>query len=327
MWKPITGVICLICLLASACSSPAPETDTNQVTLALNWLPEAEHGGYYAALLNGYFQEEGLEVDILPGGPDSPVIQRVGAKRVTFGVANGDRIALGQHQGAQVIGLLAPLQNSPRCIMVHEESGIDSFESLRNVTLAMSDAPAFSYYLKSKVDLEGVRVVRYTGSIAQFLRDKQYAQQAYSFSEPVIARREGARPRILMLSELGFNPYSSVLIAHADLVASQPELVERFVRAASRGWASYLRDSTQVHAHLQRINPEMSVEVLDAGYAALRGLCLEDSGEFRGTMQLERWATLVKQLEELELLDPGKIEPQDLFTSRFVPTAEEKQSQ
>lgn len=320
--RSIRWVFCL--LLASCaifnggCQKPQGAGGQERITLALNWLPEAEHGGYYAALLEGYFEEEGLSVEILPGGPDSPVIQRVGARRVTFGVANGDRVALGRAQGAAIRGVLAPLQNSPRCIMVHEESGIDSFESLQNVTLAMSDAPAFAAYLKSQVPLQGVRVVRYTGSIAHFLRDKNYAQQGYVFSEPVIARQQGARPRALMLSDLGFNPYSSLLVVHDDLIEKQPELVEKFVRAARRGWESYLQDSTRVHAHLQQINPEMSVEVLDAGFQDLRLLCLEESGEFLGKMESARWEKLVQQLETLELLQPGQVAPTDLFTVQFL---------
>ena len=65
------------------------------VTLQLNWFPEAEHGGYYAALAEGYYQEAGLNVKILPGGPDTPVLQQVARRAVTFGVANADNILLG----------------------------------------------------------------------------------------------------------------------------------------------------------------------------------------------------------------------------------------
>ena len=311
----------LMLLLLTGCTggNSSPDQSGNQkVTLALNWLPEAEHGGFYAALLNGEYAAAGLDVEILPGGPDTPVIQRVGTRRVTFGIANGDRIALGQHQGAKVIGLMAPMQNSPRCIMVHEASGIENFQQLKNVTLAMSDAPAFSYYLKANLPLEGVRVVRSTGSVAQYLRDPKYAQQAYVFSEPIVARREGVPTRCLMVSDLGFNPYSSVLITHTGLLEDNPELVQKFVTASIAGWRSYLENPDAVHAHLQTLNPEMTRDVLDAGYTELKKLCLGNANQFTGQMTLERWQTLTQQLEQLELLEIGKVTPDALFTTRFL---------
>ena len=63
-----------------------------RVRLALNWFPEAEHGGFYAALVHGYYQKQGLQVEILGGGPDAPVIQRVATGAVEFGVTNADDV-------------------------------------------------------------------------------------------------------------------------------------------------------------------------------------------------------------------------------------------
>jgi NitT/TauT family transport system substrate-binding protein len=57
---------------------------------------------------------------------------------------------------------MAPLQHSPRCILVHEESGIRSLDELRDLTLAMSPSSTFSLYLQKKVPLEGVRIVPYS---------------------------------------------------------------------------------------------------------------------------------------------------------------------
>ena len=329
MNRLLMGIFFVICFsFLTSCSENSPRNSSKtileskglqQVTLALNWLPEAEHGGFYAALLNRDYEKEGLAVTIVPGGPDSPVIQRVGTKRVTFGISNADRIALGRAQDAAIIALMAPLQHSPRCIIVHQESGIDSLDQLQNMTLAMSDAPAFSHFLRHQLKLKNVQIVRYTGSIAHFLRDKNFAQQGYVFSEPVVARREGAKPKALMVSKLGFDPYSSVLITHEDLVETEPELVQKFVRASVKGWTDYLlKDSDRVHAHIHSINPEMPVEVLDQGLDALKKLCLNDQGKFTGEMIPQRWLQLVEQLEQINLLEPEVIKPQELFTLEFL---------
>ena len=89
----------IVALLLLGCSSgktpdekPARPDGLTQVRLALNWFPEAEHGGFYAALVHGYYQKRGLQVEILGGGPDAPVIQRVATRAVEFGITNADDV-------------------------------------------------------------------------------------------------------------------------------------------------------------------------------------------------------------------------------------------
>lgn len=64
------------------------------VEIALNWYPEAEHGGFYAALLNGEYEKEGLKVTIRPGGPQAPALQQVATGQVQFCVDNADKLLL-----------------------------------------------------------------------------------------------------------------------------------------------------------------------------------------------------------------------------------------
>ena len=122
-----------------------------------------------------------------------------------------------------------------------------------------------------------------------------------------------------MVSELGFDPYSSVLIAHEDLISKQPGLVRKFTQASIQGWKDYLlKDSTKVHAHIQAINPEMPLEVLDQGLESLKKLCLNEQGQFTGEMSDNRWQELVEQLELIKLLEPNAIQSQELYTREFL---------
>src|SRR5580704_11949849 len=119
-------------------SSSGTSRDAIHVELALNWFPEAEHGGYFAALVHGYYRDAGLDVKVLPGTASSAVLQRVARNQVAFGVENADRILLGRAQQADVIALLAPIQKSPRGIMVHADSGFAKIADIANVTLAVN---------------------------------------------------------------------------------------------------------------------------------------------------------------------------------------------
>ena len=275
-----------------------------KVSLQLNWFPEAEHGGYYAAQLHGYFEQEGLEVEILPGGPNASVIQKTAGQQVTFAVANADQVLLGREQQAEVVALMAPLQFSPRCIMVHADSGIDDFSGLKGMTVAMGSGKAYARFMEKQGLLEDVKVVAYSGSVARFLQRKDFAQQGYVFSEPFVAQQQGARTRNLMVSDLGFNPYTSILVTSNQQLETNRELVHRMVRASIRGWKKYLEDPLQVNEHIHSVNEEMSLEILAFGVEQLKPLCLPGDmpAEDIGKMTKERWETLAGQLRSLDLL-------------------------
>ena len=323
--KHLLSILFLLVSLVGCGSSPEPSSSSSEltkVTLALNWFPEAEHGGYYAALVNGYFKEEGLDVEIQPGGPGVPIIQNVATKRVMFGIANADQVLVGRNEQADVVALLAPLQMSPRCIMVHKKSGIRRLEDLKDMTLAAGSGKAYLEYLKTQVTLENVKLVPYAGSSALFLKDENFAQQGYVFSEPFVARQKGADPHVLMVSEIGFNPYTSLLVTHGETISDQEELVAKVVRASRRGWQDYLADPKTVNAYIHKVNPEMDMESLRFGVEAIQPLCLPEnmSPTELGAMSLERWQALSNQLKEIDWLD-AELDPATAFESRFIEAA------
>lgn len=321
-------LLLLLALLLAGCGSEEPRSglggevpdrpigrDLRKVTLLLNWYPEHQHGGYYTALINGYYADEGLDVEILPGGPQVPVLQRVGSGQVDFGVTNADQLIYGRAAGARLVSTLAPLQDSPRCLLFHAEAGIRDFDDIRNMTLAMNDNDAFAAHLRARYPLDGVTIVRYTGNLAQFLSDRNFGQQAYSISEPVIARARGARTSVLMLHEAGYNPYTSTLFTLERRLEEDGGLVRRMTRASARGWRVYMNDPAKTNAYLREINPEMDREVLREGWELMKPLVLPegmDPGEL-GRMTLERWSELLDSMEETGQVEVGRVRAADCF--------------
>jgi NitT/TauT family transport system substrate-binding protein len=306
---------------SSTDDSSAGQPTLTPVSLQLNWYPEAEHGGYYAALVHGYYREAGLDVTIVPGGTNAPVLQLVGRRTVTFGVINADNVLFGRAQQVPVAALAAPLQISPRCLIVHESSGIRGFEDLKNMTIAMSPGAAFAQYLRYKLPLEGVQIVSYSGNVAQFLLDKNFAQQGYVFSEPFIARKEGGDPKVLMVSDLGFNPYTSLLIAHEARLRDDSQLVSRMVAASLRGWKKYIESPETTNEAIHQANPQMDLDILAYGAKALRPLVLDEQAREHGvgTMSHERWQTLAEQLTDSGQLKADDVQVDQCYTTQFLP--------
>jgi len=316
--------------------SSQPTTDApaalRDVTLALNWYPEAEHGGYYAALVHGLFEEVGLNVTIRPGGPGVPVIQDVATNRVDFGISNSDQILVGRAREADVVAVFAALQTSPRCIMVHEASGIRKFDDLKNLTLAINQNSTFGNFLQRTVPLEGCTIVPYPGNVSTFLLTPDFAQQAYVFSEPFTAKKEGGDPHSLMAAEIGFNPYTSVLIAEASTIKDDPDLVRRFTQAVQQGWAKYLSDPTETNRFILAQTDQMEesdIDILEFGAKELQSLCLPDDSTGKlsvGSMIEARWQKMADQLLECEVVDAGSLDISKAFTNEFLAVPETAES-
>jgi len=302
---------------AGAANDPSATGKPVAVTLALNWFPEVEHGGFYAALVHGYYAEAGLDVKILPGGPEAPVVPQVATGAVTFGVANADDVLFGRAQQAPIVAVLAPLQTSPRCLIVHEKLGIKGFADLKNMTIAMSSARAFAQYLRKKLPLEGVQIVPYSGSVAQFLLHEDYAQQGYVFSEPFVIRRQGGDPKELMLRDIGFNPYTSVLVANEKTLSKDPAVVRKMADAVRRGWEKYLADPLPTNERIHALNPEMGMDILAFGSETIRPLVVDEATQKDGLghMSPERWQTLLEQLVETNQIDAGKVDSKAAFVN------------
>ena len=295
-----------------------------QVTLMLNWYPEAEHGGFYAAKVEGIYEKYGLDVEIRPGGPSAPVAQELVAGRVQFAIGNADDVLTFREQQAPVVALMAPIQNTPRCILVHEESNVQSLDGLTGLKLQAGAGRAYLEFMKSKGMLEGVQIVPYSG-VPVFASDPKNAMQGYSFSEPLVAKQLDTKVRVMMVSEAGFNPYASCLIATDDYIASNSDIVKRMVQASREGWKQYFEDAQATNEAILSDNSHgMTIEALEFGQRELKKLCVTDEVPLQqiGAMNSQRWETLVDQFTALDLLDPQKVMAKNVFTDRFLDPSE-----
>lgn len=313
----------LLAGLLAACSPREEEPAAGalpRVQLALNWFPEAEHGGFYAAQVHGLYEARGVDVDILGGGPDAPVIQRVATGEVAFGVTNADDVLYARARQAPVVALMASYQVNPRCIMVHRASGIEEIGQIEGITLAMSQRPAYSHYLRWKYPFKDVRIVPYPGNVTRFLMDEDFAQQGYVTSEPFVARARGADPRALLVADIGFNPYATVLVASEERIAEDPEIVAAVVGGSVEGWEWYLEDPGPTNRRIHALNPEMSLEVLAYGAEASTPLVLDAVAREKGigVMTLERWRELCSQMSDAGLIEAEEVAVEAAFTLRFL---------
>ncbi len=289
--------------------------------MQLNWFAEAEHGGVYQAAADGTYKEAGFDVEVRPGGAGTPVAAEVVLGRADFAITNADDVVLFRAAGADIVALMSAMQNHPRCILVREESGVKTLDDLKGMTLQREEKRGFVEFLRMQGKLEGVKEVPYQGNVGALAADPKVAIQAYVFAEPYLAKGEGMQVRTLMLSDLGWNPYSSVLVTRGDLVRGNPELVRKFVAATRQGWQNYVTAPALGNAAILAANQHgMTQDALNYGSTELVKLAIPKSMTVAdvGTMDAARWQKLVKQMEEIDLIKPGSVRPEDCYDLSFL---------
>ncbi len=297
------------------------EQDTGliKVTLQADWYPQPEHGGFYTALVKGYYKQEGLALSIQPGGPYVVVPQQVASGAAQFGMASSDQILESVADGQPLVAVAATMQRDPQGIMVHRDSPIHSFADLNGHTVAVKLGSTWFEYLLKRYKLDGVREIPATFSVANFVADPHYIQQAFATSEPYFARQAGVETRVLLTSDAGYNPYR-VMFTTRDFLSQNPDVVGRFVRASLKGWRDYLNDPTDGNAAVSKVNPALNPQWMQFTWQALRdgGFVTGDdrTGSQLGKMEADRWTTMYNQLLELKVIQKA-FDPATAYTLQF----------
>ncbi|MEP0774918.1 MAG: ABC transporter substrate-binding protein [Acidobacteriota bacterium] len=308
----------LALILSTTAGAAAPP---ERLRLQLNWLPEPEFGGIYAAREGGHFAAAGLEVEILKGGPDVPAVQMAASGRVELAVAAADEVVALRARGARIVALFATYQTSPQAIMVRAGEGVTSIPELlaRGGTLIAQPGLAYLKWLRRQYGLEKMRIVPYgAGAMAQFLdsRQREVAMQCFVFAEPLAARRQGVEPRVLPIADTGFDPYAAVIVTREQFLAGKQDTLRRFVAALRAGWQAYLEDPEPTNRVMAALNTAMDLPTFAAAAQVQRPFLESDTTRARGlgAMSEERWRTLVRQLRQLGVID-REVDPRACFVN------------
>src|ERR1700674_737501 len=237
----------LTVVLVALVMGPSPgrsQTALDKVSFGTNWVAEAEHGGFFQALADGTYKKYGLDVTIVPGGPNDNNRMLLIAGKLDFFMAANTLMSLDAvANNVPVITVAAIFQKDPQVFLTHPESKVTKLEELKPLTLLVSKEGISSYFqwLKSEYGFNEKKVKPYTFNPQPFIADKQSAMQGYVTSEPfAIEQAAKFKPGVILLADYGFNPSSPLIDTRRDLIDKKPDLVQRFVDASIIGWDNYL---------------------------------------------------------------------------------------
>jgi NitT/TauT family transport system substrate-binding protein len=314
-------------VLASAVlPAPAAAQVLDKVSFGTNWVAEAEHGGFYQALADGTYRRYGLDVTIVPGGPNvnNRILLPVG--RIDFFMsANTLQSFDAVEQNVPTLAVAAMFQKDPQVLIAHPGPGVDKFEDLKGLTLFISKEGIASYYqwLKSDFGFSEARVKPYTFNPQPFLADRNSAMQGYVTSEPyAIETQGGFRPKVFLLADHGFDTYSTLIETRRDLVEQKPDLVQRFVDASIVGWYNYIYgDNKPGNDLIRKGNPEMTDGLLAYSVAKMKEYGIVDSGDSAtlgiGAMTDVRMKSFFDKMVRAGVVK-GSIDSRRAYTLAFV---------
>jgi NitT/TauT family transport system substrate-binding protein len=316
------GLVAAALTISSACA----QTALDKVSFGTNWVAEAEHGGFFQAVADGTYKSYGLDVTIVPGGPNANNRMLLIAGKLDFFMSANtlqsfDAVA----NNVPVVTIAAMFQKDPQVFLTHPESKVSKLEDLKPLTLFVSREGISSYFqwLKSEYRFSEEKVRPYTFNAQPFLADPKSAMQGYLTSEPfAVEKSAGFKPGVILLADYGFNTYSTLIETRRDLIDKKPDLVQRFVDASVIGWYNYLYgNNAPANAMIKKFNPEMTDELLVYSTAKMKEYGIVDSGDSLrdgiGAMTDARFASFFEKMVRAGVVH-ADIDFRKAYTLRFI---------
>lgn len=275
----------LLAFLGSGAGAARAQQAPTEITFGTNWIAQGEHGGYYQAVADGTFEKHGLKVTIVPGGPRASNRMLMTVGKLDFYMGGSLIQAFSAvEKDIPTIVVAAHFQKEPQVLLSHPGQGLDTFLDLKksnDILLSKDGFATFYQWMKVEFGFRDEQVKPYGFNPAPFIANKAAVQQGYVTSEPLTIEKAAAfTPNVFLLADHGFSTYSTTIETRREVVEKKPDLVQRFIDAATIGWYNYLYgDNAKANALIKRDNPEMTDELLAYSVAKMKEYGIVDSGD------------------------------------------------
>jgi len=305
-------------------ASSGGERAPRKVTLMLDWTPNTNHTGIYVAQKQGYYAEEGLEVDIiLPGEAGGDLA--VAAGEADFGVSYQEQVTFARTQGIPLVSVAAVIQHNTSGFAAPKSVGLKSPKDFEGKTYGgwggPTEAPALESLMRAVgADFSKLEIVN-SGSADFFTMQEagiDFAWIYYGWTG-IEAELRGVEIDIVWLTDYSdkLDFYTPVIVTSEQRIRDEPELVEKFVRATARGYIYAAEHPEESARMLLEAVPELDEELVVASQKWLSAKYIDDAPKW-GVQKLEVWENFASWLDEFGLLE-GEFDAQAAFTNDFIP--------
>ncbi|MEO8059463.1 MAG: ABC transporter substrate-binding protein [Burkholderiales bacterium] len=258
MLKRRSLLLATMLALAAAASGPAAAQGKEKVTLLLNWYLYSEHAPFFLGKERGYFEQEGIDLQIQEGRGAGVTVQAVAAGSAQFGYADVATMIKAAAKGAPVVSVGVLLQTSPMAVMGFAEKNIKTPADMKGKTILLTPGDSMSQVwplLMQKTGLKESDVKILSGDaktkMNALITGQADLTMGYVMDQPVKLLDATGKPvTSIRFADYGVNLVCSGVVVQKDYLKKNPDLVKRFMRAATRS----MEESTK--------NPEAAIDAM-----------------------------------------------------------------
>jgi putative hydroxymethylpyrimidine transport system substrate-binding protein len=326
----------LVALLALAATLALPgcgekedalePSGSRSVELMLDYFPNADHAGIYAAQAAGHFEQAGLDVKIRqPPDPAAP-IKQVAAGRVDLAISYEPEVFRARDQGLDVVSVGAIVQKPLTSLISLPAAKISKPADLRGKTVGTAGIDYQSAYLETilseaRVPADSVRErnVGFSFSPALITGKIDAALGAFWNYEGTELSLRGKRPRIIRMEQAGVPTYNElVLVANEDALERDADKIRAFIGALSRGTRDLEADPAAAIRGLLTANPDLDPELQRAAVRVTLPLFLPPRGRPFGWQDPGQWDAFAAWMEDNRLLEDPP-DPRATYDNGLLP--------
>ena len=281
------------------------------------------HAYYFVALEKGYYKDANLDVEIVRGQGSADAVKQVAAGSAQIGFADTAAVILSRANDQVPVKMVAVIYDkAPHAIFALKDSGISKPQDLegRNVAdAAASSIPRmFPAYAKAaKIDATKVKwtVVASDAIAATLALGRADAVGYYTISEALLKKSIGSKELVILTyADAGLDFYSNGIIADEKLIATNPDVVKRFVQATLHGLKDLIANPEEAAKILNKHHREIDVDIGTAEVKAVAGLVRKDKPGMIDLPRMQRTVDIVS--EAFALKQPVKAV--DVYATGFV---------
>ncbi len=306
-------------------SNAAQTLSREAVRLGAGFIPNVQFAPIYVGLEKGFFQEEGIELE-LSYGFENDYLKLVGVDEYQFMLGSGDQVVLGRAQGLPVRYVLNWYTRFPVVIFSKAERNITTPADLAGKTIGIPGAFGASYVAlrgileaanltEQDVRLESIGFTQ----AAAVSEDRVDAAVDYAVNGPVVLRLAGVPVNEIALDDYLVIP-SNGLVTNERTIAERPDLVQKMVRALQRSIVYTLANPDEAFAIALKVVPEAGGENEAANRAVFDAsltFWTPKSGQTPGATDLADWQATVEFMQRIGLIDAA-VDAESLFTNQFI---------
>ncbi|GIK41948.1 MAG: riboflavin-binding protein RibY [Chloroflexota bacterium] len=303
---------------APAQSSPS----LRKVKLGVGYIPDVQFTPFYVAQNKGYFADEGLEVEIEYGFENDFVALAAQGER-EFAIASGDQVILARAQGLPITYVMKWYQRFPVALMAKADTGIATPEDLAGKKVGLPGLFGASFIgwkgllYAAKLDENSIKVeeIGFTQAAA-IQQDLVDAAMIYIANEPNQLRDQGIEVNVIEVSDY-IDLVSNGLVVGDKLMADDPDLVQRMVRATLRGLQDTIDHPDDAFAITRKVIPEITDDKAPTQRKVLADSIKLWQSDTLGESSPQAWQASVDFMSKTGLLEKA-LEPETLYTNKFV---------